>query len=96
MISDILIGFSLIFLLVGITGVCRIKGILGKLLTSSMVDTVAVILLVSGLILKLGFTFMTAKLVTVLLFILLTNPVLNHIITRAAYNDLEGEELEDD
>ncbi len=44
-------------------------------------------LMVFGLILKLGINSMSIKLCVVLLIILFTNPVINHIITSAAYKD---------
>lgn len=90
MISNILIGLSLVYLLFGSLGINKLKGLFPKLLTSSMIDTTALILLVVGLILRLGFSGMALKLFIALLFILLTNPVINHIITKAAYEDLEG------
>lgn len=88
MISNLLLIISMFYLLTGAIGINKLEGVLPKLLTSSMIDTVALIFLISALILKIGFSVMSLKLLIVLLFILLTNPVINHIITRGAYSEL--------
>lgn len=84
MIADILLVASMFFLIMGALGVNRLKGVYAKLLTSSMIDTMAVILLVFALMIKSGFGGMTVRLGIVLIFVLLTNPVINHVITKAA------------
>ena len=92
MIVSILLVVSMVYLIIGAIGINKMEGVLPKLLTSSMIDTVALIMLVSALILKLGFSKMSVKLTIVLLFVLLTNPVINHIITRAAHDDINDRE----
>jgi len=89
MISSIFLATAMFFLLIGALGINKLKGVFPKLLVSNMIDTVALIFLVLGLITKLGFTRMSLKLLIMLTFILLTNPVINHFITRAAFNDLK-------
>jgi len=84
MIADILLVFSMIFLLSGAVGVNRLKGVFPKLLSSSLIDTMAFILLIVALMIKSGFTGMSVRLGIVLIFIVLTNPVINHVITQAA------------
>ncbi len=92
MISDILLVFACIYLLFGAVGINRQKGVLAKLLTSSLIDACSFIILIIALILKCGFTVLSVKLIIVLMFILLTNPVINHYITRAAYKDQRSKE----
>ena len=87
MISSIFLVIAMFFLLIGALGINKLKGIFPKLLISSMIDTVAFIFLILGLVTKLGPTRMALKLLLILTFILLTNPVINHFITRAAFND---------
>lgn len=84
MIADVLMIFSMIFLISGAIGINRLKGVFPKLLTSSLIDTMAFILLILALMLKSGFSGMTVRLGIVLIFIVLTNPVINHVITQAA------------
>lgn len=87
MISNVLLIIAMAYLLIGAIGINKLKGIFPKLLTSSLMDTAALIFLVAGLVLRLGISSMSIKLCVVLLIILFTNPVTNHMITRAAYKD---------
>lgn len=91
MLANSLLVLAMFFLLVGAIGINRLPGILSKLLTSSLIDTMALILLVLGLILKSGLNGLSIRLVIVLIFLLLTNPVISHVITAAAYNDSQKE-----
>ncbi len=84
MIANILLVFSMVFLLMGAIGVNRLKGVFPKLLTSSLIDTMAMMLLITALMIKSGFSGMSVRLGIVMLFILLTNPVINHVITQVA------------
>jgi len=95
MISDILIFSSWIFIIIGITGLRRLKGVYSKLLSSSKIDSVATITLFMALIIKKGLTVVSFKLIVILVFYLLTNPVTNQIIGISAYRNgvkLKGEE----
>ncbi|BEP28117.1 cation:proton antiporter [Helicovermis profundi] len=85
MLSDILLIISMSFVLIGVFGVIRYETVLAKLLTSSVIDTAALIMLMIALIIKLGFSSMTFKLIIVLIFVLITNPVINHLIARNVY-----------
>jgi len=87
MISNILLVLTWIFIGFGVLGIYRLPGIYAKLLTSSKIDTVAVITLLVALMIKSGFSHMTLKLVFILMFILLTNPIANHIIASSAYQN---------
>lgn len=66
-------------------GIFRFKNMYARLLTSSKIDTVAVITLLVALIFKSGSTPLSVRLFILLIFITLTNPVSNHIIARSAY-----------
>jgi multicomponent Na+:H+ antiporter subunit G len=56
-----------------------------RLLTSSKIDTVAAITLLIALIIKSEFTIFSLRLFLILFFIMITNPISNHIIVRSAY-----------
>lgn len=95
MISDILIFLSWIFIIIGIAGLRRLKGVYSKLLSSSKIDSVATITLFMALIIKKGFSVVSFKLIVILVFYLLTNPVTNQIIGISAYRNgvkLKGED----
>ncbi len=87
MISDALIVMSWIFLIFGIIGVFRLDGVYTRLLNSSKVDSVTIITLIAGLIVKSGWSVISLKLLLILMFYLLTNPVTNQIIASSAYKN---------
>lgn len=84
-ISSLLLLFSAIFIAFGIIGIYKYKDVYSKLLTSSQIDTVAAITTIMALIIRTGFSQSSVKLLLILLFIMLTGPVSNHIIARSAY-----------
>lgn len=87
MISDGLIVLSWIFLIFGIVGVFRLDGVYTRLLNSAKVDSVTIITLITGLIVKSGWSVISLKLLLILMFYLLTNPVTNQIIASSAYKN---------
>jgi len=87
MIANILLVIAMSFLIAGAIGVNRLKGVFPKLLTSSLIDTMAMLTLILALMIKSGWNSMSIKLGIVMLFILLTNPVINHVITQAAHEE---------
>jgi len=91
MIANILLVIAMVFLIVGAIGINRLEGIFPKLLTSSLVDTMAMLTLILALMIKSGWSSMSVKLGIVMLFILLTNPVINHVITQAAHEEQKND-----
>lgn len=87
MISDALIVMSWIFLIFGIIGVFRLDGVYTRLLNSAKVDSVTIITLIAALIVKSGWSVISLKLLLILMFYLLTNPVTNQIIASSAYKN---------
>lgn len=94
MIFNIMMISSWILLIVGIVGIYKFDGVYSKLLSSSKIDSVTIIMLAMGLIVKLGFNIMSLKIVIILVFYLLTNPITNQMIGSSAYTNgvsTEGE-----
>jgi len=87
MIANILLVIAMFFLIMGAVGINRLEGIFPKLLTSSLIDTMAMMTLIIALIIKSGFNSISIRLGIVMLFILLTNPIINHVITHAAHEE---------
>lgn len=85
MIYKIFLIISWIYILFGLIGIFRFSNMYARLLTSSKIDTVASITILLALIIKSGFSPITIRLLIILLFIMITNPVSNHIIARSAY-----------
>lgn len=89
MIADFIILLALIFIVIGVIGILRFKDIMLKLLTSSLIDTMAMLLLMLGLIMKVGLNAIGIRLLVIWLFLLLTTPVINHMMTQGAHLEKE-------
>jgi multicomponent Na+:H+ antiporter subunit G len=76
---------SWILLLIGIVGIYKFDGVYSKLLSSSKIDSVTIIILSMALIIKVGFNLMSLKILLILVFYLLTNPITNQMIGSSAY-----------
>jgi len=87
MISDILIVMSWIFIIIGMAGLGRLKGVYSKLLSSSKIDSVATITLFIALMIRQGLSVVSLKLFVILVFYLITNPVTNQVIGISAYRN---------
>ena len=85
MISRILLIISWIYIFFGVLGIFRFSNMYSRLLTSSKIDTVASITVIISLIFYTGIGEYTVKLLLILVFILITGPISNHIIVRSAY-----------
>jgi multicomponent Na+:H+ antiporter subunit G len=76
---------SWFLLLIGIIGIYKFDGVYSKLLSSSKIDSVTIIILSMALIIKVGFNLMSLKILLILVFYLLTNPITNQMIGSSAY-----------
>jgi multicomponent Na+:H+ antiporter subunit G len=85
MIWKILMAVSWMYITFGVFGIFRFNNLYSRLLTSSKIDTVAAISLLIALTIYSGLSEYTVKLLLLLLFLFLTNPISSHIIVRSAY-----------
>jgi len=83
-IGNALIGLSVIFVMVGLFGVFRFENFYAKVLSSSKIDTVAMITLVIGVVLRNGFTWFSAKALLVMLFVMFINPIITSRVVLSA------------
>lgn len=90
MIKDIVILLlalsSCFFFLVGTTGLIRLPDVFSRMHATTKSDTLGAGLALLALIVYKGFDPVSLKLLIVLIFILITNPVAAHIISKAAYD----------
>ena len=63
-----------------VLGLYRFRYALTRIHAASLMDTVSIFLMLSGL--SVGFTVATAKMVVVILFLWITSPVASHLIGR--------------
>jgi multicomponent Na+:H+ antiporter subunit G len=85
MIWKILMAVSWMYITFGVFGIFRFNNLYSRLLTSSKIDTVAAISLLIALTIYSGLSEYTVKLLLLLFFLFLTNPISSHIIVRSAY-----------
>ena len=84
LIGTIVIGIGLSFMLFGIFGIFKLKDFYPRILVASKVDTVGLLTLVLGFIIRSGFNFFSAKLFLIIVVILILNPLVAHIMVRSA------------
>ena len=84
--SNIVIGLGLLFMFIGIVGMYRFKDFYPSILIASKIDTVGMITVIFGIILRHGISFFSGKLVLIIVIILSLNPLVANVLTRSAYS----------
>ncbi|MFO7767939.1 MAG: monovalent cation/H(+) antiporter subunit G [bacterium] len=84
-LSLLLVAAGAFFLLIGSIGIIRLPDFFSRTHATAKSDTLGLMLALSGLAVHEGFTINSAKLLTAILFVALTNPVGAHALARAAY-----------
>jgi len=79
----IIIGLG--FMLFGVLGIFKFNDYFSRVLIGGKVDTVGLMTILVGVMLKSGITFFTGKVLLVLILYLVTNPIATHAITRSAH-----------
>ncbi len=85
-LTIIFVVLGIFFLLIGSVGIIRLPDFYSRTHATSKSDTLGMMLIIIGLIIFEGLTINSGKLLLVLLFILLANPIGAHALARAAYN----------
>lgn len=75
---------GLAFMLMGSIGLVRLPDFFARTHAASKVDTVGIVVLLLGIAVLEGVTLNSGKLLVAVLFLMLTNPVAAHALTRAA------------
>lgn len=84
-VSYILISAGFMFMLFGIIGIFTFKNFYPRLLASSKVDTVGIMTLILGMMLRHGFSFFSGKLLILLAIIMIINPLEAYILGHSAH-----------
>lgn len=83
-ISILFVTMGIIFMLVGSIGIVRLPDFYSRTHAVSKSDTLGIIFVILGLVIYEGITQSSFKLLLVVLFIALSNPVGTHALARAA------------
>lgn len=76
----IFIGFGLFVFGVATFGLYKFNYVLNRIHVAAKCDTLASLLVIIGVIIYSGFSFLSFKLLIVIVFLWLTNPVATHLI----------------
>ena len=91
-ISDILTLFGAFFILTGAVGILRFKDLYSRIHPASMCDIIGVPCILIGLTLHSGFSFITIKILLLIVFLLISTPFISGYIAKIAYqNGVEPE-----
>ena len=85
MISDVLIGLGLLFVVIGTIGILRFRDVYSRLQASGVSDNAGLGLILIGLIVRSGLSADDLRLGLLLLLLLLTNPIITHSIAKSAF-----------
>lgn len=94
-IGNVIISIGFLFLFLGVIGQIRYKTFYKRLLVASIIDSAAVIMIFTGIIVRQGLTSFSLKVVIILILILLINPLASHKLGRSAYLSRLGERKDD-
>ncbi len=81
-----------LFLIVSMFGVYRYNYVLNRMQAAAMGDTLGIALSLIGLIIVLGFSFASLKLILVIIFLWVASPVSSHLISRLEYTTKDEDE----
>jgi len=82
--SGILIVAGSVFYVIGAIGLLRMPDVFTRMHAVSVSDTLGVGLLILGMILQAGFSFVTVKLLFILAIFFFTGPMATHALARGA------------
>ncbi|QWC00768.1 monovalent cation/H(+) antiporter subunit G [Mycoplasmatota bacterium] len=100
MVVNIIILLFLIsgifFFFVGVVGLLRMPNVFTRMHATTKCDTMGAGLVFAALIMWQGFTFISANILLILIFVWITNPTAAHAIAKTAYKRMESSLLEED
>ncbi len=91
MIANAIMVLAMIIITLGFIGVLPKKNLFLQMVSVSLIDTIGFILLAIALMIKAGFSAMFLKIIIIVGFVLLTNPIVNHLICNKAYEASQNE-----
>jgi len=86
-IGNIFIFIGVAFAVIGLIGVYRFKDFYSKLLATSKIDTMAMITVLTGVIIRSGLNFFSLKVALIIFIVIIVNPVVTSRIALSARED---------
>ena len=87
--GGVLIVAGCLLMLLGAFGLLKFKHFYPRILIASKIDTVGMFVLLLGIAVRHGISFFSGKIVLILIFLLVLNPLVAHILSRSAYQSGE-------
>jgi multicomponent Na+:H+ antiporter subunit G len=84
-LGDVLIGVAVLLVILGMWGVYRFRTFEMRILASSKIDTVAMLVLLMGVMVRSGISWTTAKCLLIVVIVVIVNPIVTSKITAAAH-----------
>ena len=85
-LSYIIMGIAVLFMVIGVVGILMPgKDFYFRILVACKIDTVGLLTFAIGLAVRHGFTFFTGKMMLIVIIVIILNPLVTHIVARAAY-----------
>ena len=79
------LGAGSAFILAGGVGILRLPDFYTRIHAAGITDTMGAWLIVVGLMFSAGWTLITAKLLMLLVFLVITSPLASHALAKAAF-----------
>ena len=83
-IATVLMGAGTLSVLIGIICFLRLPDFYARLHATGVIETLGALLIIAGLMVHLGWSAASAKLLLLLLFMLVMNPASTHALAQAA------------
>ena len=90
--SHIFIIGGLVFMFLGIIGIFRFNDFYPRILIASKIDTMGMISVLIGIMLRHGISFFTGKVLLILIITLVLTPLNSHMLARSAHQSGHGEQ----
>ena len=81
-VSSTLIVLGLFIFLTAVTGLYRFDFCMNRMHAAAAGDTLGILLVLSGLMVRSGLTFASAKMLLIIVFFWFASPVSGHLITK--------------
>ena len=96
-ITGILLALGCFFIVVSSIGIIRFPDFYSRMHPAGKSDTLGQFLILSGLMVYEGISFVSVKLFIIIIFIFIANPTITHALAKAAYESgLKPWEKEDE
>ena len=93
-LSALMMAGGLFVLLSAVLGLFRFRYALNRIHAAALVDTLGILLMVGGVILRAGLSLVSLKLAFVIVFLWCTSPVSSHLLAKLALTITQQPERE--